>query len=65
MKYSLRSLMIVAIIAPPFLALAYFATRPTPFGFSDSRILLAWATALLIAVGLIAISFFQAVAHRP
>jgi hypothetical protein len=65
MKYSLRSLMIVAILAPPLLALAYYATRPHPFGLSDSRILLVWATALLVAVGLIATSFYQAVMNRP
>jgi hypothetical protein len=65
MKYSLPSLMIVAIFSPPLLALAYFATRPNPFGFSDFRILLVWVTALLVAVGLIATSFYQAVINRP
>ncbi|MCE9526272.1 MAG: hypothetical protein K8R36_09490 [Planctomycetales bacterium] len=65
MKYSLRSLIIATILVPPLLALAYFATRPTPFGFSDFRILLVWATTLLVAVGLIATSFYQAVTHRP
>jgi hypothetical protein len=57
--------MIVAILAPPLLGLVYFATRPNPFGFRDSRIFFGLAITLLVAVGLIVSSFYQAVINRP
>lgn len=64
MKYSLRTLLIAAILVPPLLAGVFLAARSFPFGFKNPYILFAWGTMLLVAITLIATAFYQAVNHR-
>ena len=56
MKYSLRSLMIAALVGPPLLAGLYFWWRPF-FASSTTGILLAWLLYIAIFVAPMLLAF--------